>query len=671
MAHSFQYVWRLAPNTWMDDAVFNALAARLERQPDAVDTVALFVAEPTSFGYYPPGQLAEALAVYEKRAAYFRAQGKRVGINVWPTFGEGHTERPPLCPTMPAAFDGMVGYDGTVDRDVACPLSPGFLAHIRTRYMMYAQTHPDFIWVDDDTRFTHLGGAPYPCFCPRCVAGFQGGRWPDRQTLVAALNQPENQALRRAWCDWGAERLAMYCAAVREAVDAVDPSIDLPFMSAGPTHTTFSGDYLRRCLTALRSSCLRPGHGFYCDDKPDELFWKAMEVGRQIAQAPAAVGSFVWEEESHPCVLLHKSIQARLHETLLCLTMGGDGVAFNHLAGEASAGPLAFREYERELDRLHDARPAFQEYLDFAGALPRPGGFRPLDSAYMMAAMDCADGWFREGGFGYSSDAPYAIDKGEAISRFGIPVTPYPETACGTILTGRTLDSQTDEQLIRLLHGNLLLDVEALEALTARGYGAYAGVRPGERHPSTVEIATNHACNGPFAGFVRSALDSARDLVPLDAGVESLAFSRDAYGVEYGCCLSKYTNVWGGRVVVFGYQPWKFLGCPAKLWQLRALAQWMDAPATIRFSEPYAVSRIVPFVRSDGRRAAATLFNASLDPSMPFEVVLRGSMTRARLLYVDSCPTSVATVNHGQNELAVRVPAMAPWSACIVLAEEA
>ena len=47
------------------------------------------------------------------------------------------------------------------------------------------------------------------------------------------------------------------------------------------------------------------------------------------------------------------------------------------------------------------------------------------------------------------------------------------------------------------------------------------------------------------------------------------------------------------------------------------------------------------------------------------------SMTRARLLYVDSCPTSVATVNHGQNELAVRVPAMAPWSACIVLAEEA
>ena len=205
--------------------------------------------------------------------------------------------------------------------------------------------------MDDDTRFTHLGGVPYPCFCERCVSGFEGGRFASRAELAAELNKPANRDLRRKWSAYGADRLARYCAEVRAAVDAVDPAIDTPFMTVGPTHTTYAGDFIEKCMAALRSRRGRPGHGFYWDDRPEGALRKAMEVGRQTVRYPAYAVDVLYEEESYPCAYLDKAIQTRVNEVWLALAAGCSGVAFNHFPFACQTGnPEVFDPYRQELD---------------------------------------------------------------------------------------------------------------------------------------------------------------------------------------------------------------------------------------------------------------------------------------------------------------------------------
>ena len=671
MNETLRYIWRLRPAAWTDDDAFEALLALFKSEPAAADTIAILVYENVNYGYYPLDRLAIDLEIYKRRAAAFRALGKRVGINVWPTFGMGHHNQPPLCPVAPPDFDHMIGYDGTASNGSFCPLSPAFIKHVQARYRLYVEAEPDFIWVDDDARLTHIEGSPltddvtpYPCFCPRCVTGFDGGCWHDREELVKALNAPGNTALRKKWSDWGSERLTRFCSMLRETVDSINPEMELPFMSTGLTHSTYIGDYLKRCTEVLRSKMLRPGHGFYSDETPSQLFWKAMEVGRQVRDSADCVTEFVWEEDSWPDIMLDKSTRTRLHETLLMLTMGGHGSTFLHMSGTSSPSYLSFREYEDGFRKLAIARPIFQQYMDFADKLQNPGGFWPLDNPYMMAAMDCSGGWFKEN----LPNSPYAIDKAEILVQFGIPITPFPDTSCGTILTGRTLESQSDDELTALLRGNVMLDWEALAALEARGFGSYTGVKLGEPRVYSYETATNHEFNGLFSGFNRYTYTTAHDLVALDDAVESLAYSTDAYGEKHGCCISKYENNFGGKVVVFGYQPWKNLGCPAKMWQLKQIAWWMGTPAVIRFAQAYAVSRVAMFIRSNREKAAVTLINASLDPASSFEVLIRGDMTKARLMNTDGYDVE-AEVRREEGVLAVTVPDMQPWRECIILAD--
>ncbi len=164
------------------------------------------------------------------------------------------------------------------------------------------------------------------------MQGFEGGRFADRESLVAALNDPGNGALRRKWSDYAAARLAAYCRAVREAVDEVDPAIETPFMSVGYGHTTYAGNYIGQCMKALRARSARPGHGFYWDETPMGLFDKAYEMARQVVDLPdEALDDVQYEEESYPRTPLNKAPDTRLIEMAVSIWGGCTGVAMNHL----------------------------------------------------------------------------------------------------------------------------------------------------------------------------------------------------------------------------------------------------------------------------------------------------------------------------------------------------
>lgn len=659
MKNAYQQTWRVHHVLFEEDARFEELMRLLTRHERTADEIAYVLAEPSTRAYHPLEDVAAQAAVFAKRAPRMRAAGIRFGINVWPSFGTGESYNT-LADAPENPFDRMVGADGTVDANLACPTSPEFLAYIREKYTIMAKAGPEFIWVDDDCRFTDLNGVPFPCFCPRCVQGFENGRFASREELVTALNRPENKALRHSWSSYGGDRLAAFCAEVRKAVDAVDPSIDTPFMTVGPTHTTFSGDFIPKCMNALRARRGRPGHGFYWDACPDDMLGKCMEAGRQVMLYPEQVQEIVYEEESCPTAYGEKAFRTRRNEITLALAIGCNGVAFNHM-------PVLTKRPEqllaREVDELADCRPRWERFVQFADGLPLTGLW-PAFSWYMTADRPLeGDSWFTA-----ESSRDYRIEKPEAMGRIGLPLTPSPEHADITLLAGKTLRAFSDEELTKIFSGNVIMDIFALQELEKLGLGHLAGVRSGKPHPATFETLTNHPLNAGFAGDSHSGIfQAAYDLLP-EESAQQLAYIQDPYGNRHGCCLTLFENALGGKVAVSGYDCWRFIGDPHKVWQFGAIARWMGVSLTLRWPNPMQVSRLQPFVRADEKRAAVLLVNASLDASYPTELLLRTAASRAVLLADDGTETALPCAREGDC-LRIAVGSIAPWDTLTVLAE--
>ena len=649
--------WRMALDAAADPKVFEELLDRLTAETSVADELWIILSEPTSYCYEPLESIAEKCERFRIPAAAARARGVRVGINPWPTFG---TDEPYYAdngrPPMP--FQSMVGCDGVKSIGTACPVSPEFLAYTRARYKLFAKAGASFVWVDDDCRLTHLGGTSYPCFCPNCVRHFDGGRFADRETLVAALNRPENRALRRKWSAYGAERLATYCRAVREAVDEVDPSIDTPFMSVGFSHTTFSGDYIERCMEALRAKAARPGHGFYWDDAPMGMFEKAMDMSRQISRMPESVLSHVhYEEESCPGTLLNKAADTRLMEMALSIWGGCTGVAMNHLVSAGGGHPFDFLKYEAA--QLKANRDFFDRYLTFVDGLPQRGVWAAF-SEWAAADMKVGErGWFHEDDPDYSANRCVA-----EWPNFGLPITADPRGAYAALLQGRTAELFSDEELDEMLRKPLFVDGLALQVLWERGFGERCGVRIKEVSHSGSEKLAPSAYDGGFAGAERGGIFGPYyNLEPLSDEVETLSLRARPYGIPDEICAAKYHNV-----VALGYAPYRFTGTPGRLHMMREVQKALGAPVLLHPSDEYDPPRVSVWVRADENRAAVLLINAETGPARPFEVMFRGAAAKAVSMGLNRADMALETRRDGEYVYA-RVPGMQPWEMAVVLFE--
>lgn len=652
----YKIIWRAGQEVWGNEELLDALLEKVTKEGRIADEFNLFISEPSSHAYHPLDEVREKCEVFKRTAKKLRAHGMRVGIDQWPSFGAAGVQQATVdIREMP--FQPMVGVDGSVTPRIACPVSPEFLDYTREKFKIFAQAGPDFVWVDDDCRFTHLGGTLYPCFCPRCVENFDGGRFKNREELVEALNKPENRELRHKWSAYGADRLAAYCKAAREGVDAVDPSIDVPYMTVGYTHTTFSGDYIEKCMEVSRSRAGRPGHGFYWDEEPRKMFSKAMDVSRQVLRYnQESLADVQYEEESFPCTPLNKAANIRLLEAGLSIWGGCTGFAFNSLTFSAGKRPLDHMNYT--VKRWNKARPFFDRYLDFAAGLPQVGLWI-ADNEFMMAGMDTENGWFNE------QDPAYSLDRVmNEWPEMGLVISGDPKHAYATMLQGKIVETFNDDEIREIFQKPVFMDADALEVLEKRGFAHYAGIHTGKKFSNSIEFLTAADVNGGFEGSNRNALYGFCTELIVDADdVEVLSRAYDSYENDLGPCVTRR-----GNVTVFSYDPYRFIGTVGKLVQMRTLLKEAGAPVMVEPEDPYAVNRLSAWARSDGKRAAVLLINTSLDPVFDTDIVIRGDMTGAVYLGIDT-PEQPAQTFYENGTLKVRIPEMGAWEMLLLLAE--
>lgn len=655
LEHRIQYT------SLIDDQAWKRLKAFLEKYRDCFDSLAL-VDDGYHNAYHEMAHNRRTAEMFAKRIAELKSMGfSKVGIINIATLGhidEGYSFLPqPLPP--------MTGYDGSKSRICFCPNDEQCRAHIAEEYALYANLHPDFLWVDDDVK-VHTNGIHFGCFCPSCVKKFceaYGYVYPDRESLVAAMDEPENRKLRMDWVDFISGTIDSLLAMIEKIIHDIDPTIETGFMTMRQSWSTYNGEDFHRWFKTLKAVKVRSGEGTYDETNPFALCIKAMDTAQQMEAYPDSVREKLYEIENFPYFLYQKSKRFLASECAIAAAQGFNGVLMNALKVEIEPD---FIDSEPWFDAIRENRAQWDALSEFTADL-HGNGFWPAISRHYDARRALKDG---DSFFKYTFDRhENDLTRTYNLIAAGFPLTADREGACGAVFIGDMANGFTDEELTGFLRKGVIMDVNALKTFHERGLGEYTGVEAGPAYDDGILEYFN--ADDPINAGVH---DTSRDirvafwagtgtgLRAVKEGVRAVSWLDSYTGDRLGIACSLYENELGGRVCVMGYGAFDRVDSVARHTQLRRIADYL-APNYLAVRRE-AQGRLGHFVRTNGKKTSAAFINLYLDDQPPTKVLLP-NMNKAWILKPDGEKFPADISENGE----VMLPEIRPFETIILLAE--
>ncbi len=187
----------------------------------------------------------EALQLLRTNVAFLRENGIDE-IGAWYT-GMGHGGTLDHEGTLESAdCPRLVGFGGGICEDTFCVADEGYRAIMAEYAAQVAACGVDIIQLDDDLRLGYRGNG-LGCTCNYHMNEFArrtGKEW-TREELYQAVYSGAPNEIRNAWFDLMAEGFYGFGAAMRAAIDRVNPNVRFGFCAAP---TTFDPD----CVDAVR-----------------------------------------------------------------------------------------------------------------------------------------------------------------------------------------------------------------------------------------------------------------------------------------------------------------------------------------------------------------------------------------------------------------------------------
>ena len=406
----------------------------------AIDSVAFsFTLVPE--GVPPLDKAAECVRRFHVFQEQLRPLGIPCGILLQATWGHGWT------PDEPTDFQRIVRLDGTTQYTM-CPEDERFRTYIAQAVATAASARPDFMMLDDDTRFITGRCA---CFCPLHAALYNQatGQTLSPDELREAVAHGESAAREMdAVLQRSMERFARL---VREAIDHVDAHIPCSFCLCAEDvrHATT----VARILAGMgQNPVIRINNGHYLQDSPRALPQWLYSTARQVSALPADA-TVLCEPDTCPQNRYSTSAAMLLAHLVLSAFEGCDGgkLWITRLGTFEPESGRAYREILRRNAGLVDA---------VADLHPKWEGVRiplPDEPPFNFPPHPTPDGWH------------------EAMARMGIPIHFGKGPAACAALSGGQADELSDDELRRLFQGNVLLDGSAAEALARRGLSSLCG----------------------------------------------------------------------------------------------------------------------------------------------------------------------------------------------------
>ena len=383
-------------------------------------------------------------------------------------------------------FQHIMDCDG-YESFASCPLDGRFRADFASKIAACARrAHPTVIFFEDDFTLSNHGGlnAMKGCFCPLHLAEYakRTGQARTAKEIAEMFRHPTvtNAPLRQAFAELSRDSLAGLAAAVRVAIDAVDPSIRMCLCQSG--QVDLDGDSTEAVARAFAGGT-RPmvrvyGASYFNENAPMTLpgvlahtFWSAQHLGRDI--------ELIHETDPYPHTRFFNSSRYLFSELAAAVMAGVSGTYYYCMQyvddplGDDDGYARCLVAERRRLEAVRDLRASM-----------RPCGVRAIYTPKEVYMARTA----RKNGM-----LPVVA---YFLAKMGFPMTTV-EEAPVAMLIGRTPNVLSDDEVRRILGGGVLIDAEAAVLLAKRGFGALMGC---EAEEANGRLFFNYEAILPAAG---------------------------------------------------------------------------------------------------------------------------------------------------------------------------
>lgn len=477
---------------WMahheDEALNSSLMDAFAKYPDCCDEVWF------EFDCIP----GESKASMDEKAEKLKAAAERMraaGIVVsTQVVAIGHPQGEPAFPNDPESlkknrygYRPVVSNTGYAATTQTCPRDTAFANfHARVYAHYCGAVKPYAVYIDDDLRVVSHNPAPVICFCDECLKLFgerTGTGW-TRASLTKALEDNVPAGIRKEWVKFSAEGLAQYARTVSRAVHEVTPETRMGYQDVAFHEMLFENWDWKPLLDAMREETglepvVRPGHGYYNDWTPRDMFSKAYGISRQIHRMPDYVSSFSPEIEGYLHKSTGKSPQGLCTETMLYLGIGANSMSYAIICGNNEPMEWYADNYFRYLDMYHDL---FKGFVAF-NKESHPAGI----GSYVSPNQIDRDVHT----FDQISSSPHGSEI-VGLAPLGVPFTPESPWCTATTLDGYAIDGMLEAEIDSLVNaGGVVMTKAAWDKFESRGHASGLREIPGTgfETPSGTRIA--------------------------------------------------------------------------------------------------------------------------------------------------------------------------------------
>lgn len=456
--------------------------------------------------------------------------GLKCGILVQCTIGHGYAL------SAKAPFQHYIGLSDGVEAWTACPSDKDFQDYMRHSFEVLAKAEPEVIMVDDDFRL--IQRYTYGCACPNHMKMIEelNGAPLTRERVFEAVQgkSEEDKRITDIYVKSQIDSLLECAKAMRDGIDRVNKKLQGLYCTCGIS-AEGAVDIAKILAGEGNPSIVRVNNGNYSPKGARNLTWAFQRAAIEVTVMEAQGGADYYLAETDTCPQNRYSTGAQsLHSHYTGTILEGISGAKHWITKLGEHQPksgIAYRKILSKHTKFYDELAKIVPTLKWLGCRA-PLSAKPDYCFHGLENSTAANEWVKC-----------------VLERLGLPVYFSAKEGGAAFLEGDSIENFTDEELIKLMSGVLVLDGYAAKNIQDRGLGKYLGVtvREWKGANRSIEIITSL---GKRIGNQVGGLE----LVPQDgAKVESMS-----YNIPDGKTLVplfpasvSYENELGGRVLTF------------------------------------------------------------------------------------------------------------------------
>ena len=570
-------------------------------------------------------------------AGDLRAAGITASLQIQATIGHGDRT---IADNSIAGknWGSYVGRNGEITRTCNCPFQEGFKNYMAELSRIYAQWHPDSVWIDDDLRLTghYPANEPFGCYCDDCLAAFsklENSSFTRSGLLAACENDPE---LEQRWQNFAISGVTRLAEIIVENFLATAPATRFGFQHGAQPER----EAILRAMAgqAKARTGSRPGGGASSDHVPYGLIDKAFLISRQIYTQSSyeMISQLCPEIETYPRAFGCKTANGLIFETMLYIALGADSMSYFIMDpvcetpewyGEALLAPLAA------------AAPAFRKLIQ-------------INENTIASGVGRAEKKFRP-----------ILENNTGLSLIGTPQAGFSPGANCVALNKFSVDTLNDAELEAVLKKNIILDGPAAQAVSERGFGALLGnIAVATLDRTIFDYCTDDPLNAGIENAKHFPFSEERFVFmpPAETPVRVLTTYQDREKNCFGIATLLLERQDKSRVALIGYAGFytKYISSSRAI-LLNRIADWVSGENLSALPLEAVQAMIVPRVTAENTLRSVTVLNTTIGDSSPFKLLLRGVPENARLYwYTPNRPPQELTCECGT----VTIPALSAWS---------